>query len=144
MYYLKDEPKAIQELCGDQIPKEIMDEALRIGGQEGVHYLMQQGYGYFRVGDKVMNPEELGNYSLGVLATAKGYTRSEGYFVANTDQGFMTLKKWGENIFKNKNWEWPDTNPGELYDKYYQTMGMNDLALRDHRSPMPNMNSHKL
>ncbi|BDF57909.1 hypothetical protein CE91St36_07260 [Christensenellaceae bacterium] len=110
VYYLKDEPKAIQKLCGDQIPEEIMDEALRIGGEKGVNYLMQQGYGYFRVGDKVMSPEELGNYSLGVIATGHGHSRAEGYEAANMDR-----------------WRMAGSEYGELYDKYYQTMGMNDL-----------------
>ncbi|BDF57911.1 hypothetical protein CE91St36_07280 [Christensenellaceae bacterium] len=82
--------------------------------------------------------------TLGVIATAKGHTRSEGYLAANTDQGLMTFKKWVDNIIKNKNWAWPDTNPGELYDKYYQTMGMNDSAFLDRRPVIPNMNSDKL
>lgn len=72
-----------------------MDEAKRIGGEEGVSYLMQQGYGYFRVGDKIMNAEELGNYSLGVIATKKGHSRQEGYNAANADEGLQWLKNFG-------------------------------------------------
>ena len=63
-----------------------MDEAKRIGGVEGVSYLMQEGYGYFRVGDKIMNAEELGNYSLGVIVTKKEYSRQDGYFAANEEK----------------------------------------------------------
>lgn len=122
VYYLKDEPQVIQKLCGDQIPKEVMDEALRVGGAEGVNYLMQEGYGYFRVGDKVMSPEELGNYSLGVIATGHGHSREAGYDAANKDRWWMDLQK----IFNSSNET--NRNAGELYDKYYQTMGMNDLG----------------
>lgn len=88
-YYLKDEPQKIEDLCGGQIPQDIMEEAKRIGGEESVSYLMQQGYGYFRVGDKIMNAEELGNYSLGVIATKKGHSRQEGYNAANADAGLQ-------------------------------------------------------
>lgn len=120
-YYLKDEPQKIEDLCGGQIPRDIMEEAKRIGGEEGVSYLMQQGYGYFRVGDKIMNAEELGNYSLGVIATKKGHSRQEGYNAANADKNFMDIMKAGLGKRSTIN-----TTGGEIYDKYFQTMGMND------------------
>ncbi|MEA4854621.1 MAG: hypothetical protein VB082_10180 [Christensenella sp.] len=110
-YYLKDDPKIIKDLCGDQIPHDIMEEAIAIGGEKGVNYLMQQGYGYFKVGGKIMNAEELGNYSLGIIATAKGYSRGNGYFAANSDR-----------------WKMGGSKGGEIYDKYFQTMGMDDAA----------------
>ena len=98
-----------------------MEEAKRIGGEERVSYLMQQGYGYFRVGDKIMNAEELGNYSLGVVATKKGHSRQEGYNAANADRWWMA-----------------GSERGEIYDKYFQTMGMND-ADKWSFPPRPNM-----
>ena len=134
-YYLKDDPQKIEDLCGDQIPKDIMDEAKRIGGVEGVSYLMQEGYGYFRVGDKIMNAEELGNYSLGVIATKKGYSKQEGYGAASIDAFFQWLKNFGKKGIGSAG--------GEIYDKYYQTMGMNDKD--EWMIPSkPNMLSHKL
>lgn len=108
-YYLKNDPQTIANLCGGQIPKNVMDEAVSIGGAEGVRHLQEQGYGLFRVGEKIMSPEELGNYSLGVIATATGNSRGLGYFAADADKGRMS-----------------GTDSGEIYDKYYQTMGMND------------------
>ncbi|MBC5648559.1 hypothetical protein [Christensenella tenuis] len=134
-YYLKDEPQKIEDLCGGQIPRDIMEEAKRIGGEEGVSYLMQQGYGYFRVEDKIMNAEELGNYSLGVIATKKGHSRQEGYNAANADAGLQWLKNFGKDSIGSAS--------GEIYDKYFQTMGMND-ADKWNLQPRPNMLSHKL
>ena len=116
-YYLKNDPQKIKDICGDQIPDDIMDEAIRIGGADGVRYMQEQGYGLFRVGDKIMSPEELGNYSLGVIATATGNSRGLGYFAADADK-----MKMGTS-----------SDAGELYDKYFQTMGMNDVDLWDHR-----------
>lgn len=110
-YYLKNSPEKIDELTQGRIPRDVMDEAKRIGGEDGVNHLLQEGYGYFRVGDKVMNPEELGNYSLGLIASAHKVSRGMGYFAGDAD------KVWQRG-----------SDAGEIYDKYYQTMGMNDFG----------------
>ena len=119
---LKSNPESINKICEGQIPQQIMENALSIGGTEGVAYLQQEGYGYFQVGNRVMSAEELGNYTLGLIAEAKGYSPDLAYWAATTDN--VKNRMMAGEIEA----AWPENHviSGEMYDKYFQRMGVED------------------
>jgi len=121
---LKNNPEAIEKMCGGQIPQNIIEYAKELGGEEGVAYLQGEGYGYFKVGNRVMNAEELGNYTLGLLAEQKGYSPNLVYSAATIDnvKNRMFSPSEGLSALLPEN----HVTATEMYDKYFQRMGVED------------------